>query len=90
MYIPTNHLLRNHPQENLVSSHKDLKIIISKLDKLHPEAIKCTDNLFIEKSHALKYLQSNRDITIKNADKGGATIVTATHFVEIPLSKRDI
>ena len=69
-------LYAENPSTSIIrSNNKDIDLIIHKIEDLRVNTTSFTDNLTIQEKQALKELQTNPNIIIKKADKGGATII---------------
>ena len=68
---------------------EEMKQIIKKIQDVEPEKIATEDNLTQEERKALKEIQENADIVIKEADKGGALVILDKDFYESKLIMAD-
>ena len=66
-----------------------MKRISNILENIEPERSSTEDNLSQEERKALQELQDNKDIVIKEADKGGALVIMEKEFYEKKLVMED-
>ena len=66
-----------------------MKEIINKIENIEPEKMATADNLTQEERKALKEIQENDSIIIKEADKGGALVIMDKEFYERKLIMED-
>ena len=82
-------LRRNKSRNEINVRDEEMKQIIKKIQSVEPERTDTEDNLTQEERRALKDIQENEDIVIKEADKGGALVILDKIFYERKLIMAD-
>ena len=82
--------LRRSKSNNPVAvKDEEMKEIIKRIQNIEPDKIETNDNLTQEERKALKDIQDNNNIVVKEADKGGALVILDKEFYEKKLVLAD-
>ena len=82
-------LRRNKSTEPIRVENEEMKRISNIIDNIEPQRSTASDNLSQEERRALRELQDNENIVIKEADKGGALVIMEKEFYEKKLVMKD-
>ena len=75
-------LCRNKSDKSINVKDGEMIEIIRKIQNIEPEGAKTEDNLTHEERNALKELQNENNVVIKEADKGDALVIMDRDFYE--------